>query len=215
MKALLLVDIQNDFMPGGALPVPKGDEIIPVVNELLEMPFSMIVATKDWHPEDHGSFADVHGKVPGVHVDLSGVDQILWPRHCVQGTKGAEFYPGWDTGKIENIFFKGTDRNIDSYSTFFDNRHKKFTGLEHYLKEKGVSKLFVAGLATDYCVKFSVFDALALGFEVYVIKDACRGIDLVPGDVEKAFEEMRAAGAAIIRSNEVMNFLDSEMGEKA
>jgi nicotinamidase/pyrazinamidase len=198
MKALIIVDLQNDFLPGGALPVREGDEIVPIINQLLDYPFDLIVATKDWHPSSHGSFADNHGKKPGEHVHLMGIDQILWPTHCVQGTKGSEFAPGWDSTKIDRIVYKGTDPNIDSYSTFFDNRHLKSTGLEAYLKEKGIKDLYLVGLATDYCVKYSVLDAIQLGFRVHVIMDACRGVNLKLTDTEEAIQLMRRAGAIIL-----------------
>ena len=204
-KALLIVDLQNDFLPGGALAVPKGDLIVPIVNALIHQPFDIIVATKDWHPSDHGSFADNHGKQPGDHVRLSGLDQILWPRHCVQGTAGAEFAPGWDTTQLDKIVYKGTNKDIDSYSTFFDNGHLKSTGLEDYLKEYGVKEIYVAGLATDYCVKYSTIDALELGFNVFVIYDACQGVNLQPHDTKKALDLMSQAGAVLVSHKDVLN----------
>ena len=165
MKALLLVDLQNDFLPGGALAVPEGDQVISVVNSLLKKKiFDCIVASKDCHPLDHGSFAVAHGRQAGQEIDLFGLKQILWPVHCVQGTQGAEFDPGLDTSKIEKIFYKGVEKNIDSYSAFFDNGHRRETGLQAYLHERGVRDLYVAGLATDYCVKYSVLDAAKMGF---------------------------------------------------
>lgn len=203
MNALILVDLQNDFFPGGSLAVNKANEILPAINKLLTKDFDMVIASKDWHPGNHGSFAATHGKHPGEHINLSGMDQILWPTHCVQNTKGAEFAPGWDTSKITKEFHKGTDENIDSYSTFFDNGHKKATGLEHYLKEHQVKDIYLAGLATDFCVKYSVLDALKLGFNIYVIEDACRGVNLNPHDEEKALAEMQQAGAHIITSEDV------------
>lgn len=202
MKGLVLVDIQNDFMPGGSLAVPGGVEIIPVVNQILKKPFDAIVATKDWHPHDHGSFAAIHGKNPGDAIELYGLKQILWPVHCVQGTHGAEFYPGWDVSKVQNIFHKGTDKNIDSYSTFFDNGHRKSTGLEHFLRLKKIQDVYIAGLATDYCVKYSVLDALHLGFNVFVVEDACRAVNLHPQDGIKALEEMKQMGAKVISSGD-------------
>jgi nicotinamidase/pyrazinamidase len=198
MKALLLVDVQNDFMPGGSLAVHQGDAIIPLLNNLVHYPFDLIVAAKDWHPEQHGSFAKNHNKNPGDHIKLAGLDQILWPAHCVQGTAGAEFAKGWDTTCINKVFYKGTDPLIDSYSTFFDNGHQKSTGLENYLREQGVTELYVAGLATDYCVKYSVMDALQLGFKLYVIVDACRGVNLVAGDSKRALDVMSNAGAKLL-----------------
>lgn len=198
MKALVLVDIQNDFLPGGALAIREGDQILSIVNLLLAQDFDLIVATKDWHPQDHGSFAVNHGKTPGEHINLYGLDQILWPVHCVQGTAGAEFAPGWDTAKVQKVFFKGTDRTIDSYSAFFDNGHKKETGLATYLKQHHVDDIYFGGLATDYCVKYSVLDAIKIGFRCHVVKEACRGVNLTPGDDLKALDEMRRAGAEIV-----------------
>ena len=203
MKALIIVDLQNDFLPGGALGVNRGDEIIPIINKLLEYNFDVIVATKDWHPPDHGSFAATHKKQVGEHIILAGIYQILWPVHCVQWTQGAELTPLLHAQKIEKIFIKGTDKTIDSYSTFFDNGHKKSTGLEDYLKARNVKDIYIAGLTTDYCVKYSVLDAIKLGFNVYVIEDGCRGVDLQKGDSEKALDEMRQAGARIIKSKDL------------
>lgn len=207
MNALVLVDIQNDFLPHGALEVKDGDQILPVVDQLLNLPFDVIVATKDWHPPDHGSFAIQHQKQMGEHVLLNGVDQILWPIHCVQGTPGAEFSTAWNWHKVEKVFYKGTDQNVDSYSTFFDNGRRRSTGLAAYLHEKGVHNIYVAGLATDYCVKYSVLDGLRLGFNVIVVADACRAVNLHEGDEAQAFETMRNAGAAIMPSKDVAKVL--------
>lgn len=201
MKALLIVDVQNDFMPGGALPVKDGHAILPVINKLLRMPFDVIVATKDWHPEDHKSFASQHGKKPGDQISLKGLNQILWPDHCVQGTKGAEFAPGWNSHLVKHVFHKGTDKFVDSYSTFFDNGHLISTGLSDFLKKRNIKDLYVLGLATDYCVKFSVLDALAEGFNVYVVADGCRAVNLQPGDDQRALDEMRTKGAHIVDAN--------------
>lgn len=206
MRALLLVDLQKDFLPGGALAVPEGDKIIPIINYLLgAMSFDLIIASKDWHPSDHGSFADNHQKQVGESILLGGINQILWPRHCVQGTEMAEFAPGWDTTKIDKVIYKGTERDIDSYSTFYDNGHLKETELESYLKTNGISELYVAGLATDYCVKFSVLDAIAMGFKTYVIMDACKGVNLQLSDSQKAFEVMQKAGAYLIRAEDLLS----------
>lgn len=204
MKALLLVDLQKDFVPGGALAVEHGDEILPIVNQLLEQDFDLIVATKDWHPPEHGSFAANHGKQIGERINLEGLEQILWPVHCVQGSVGAEFASGWNSEKVEHIFYKGTDKKIDSYSTFFDNGHRKSTGLEDFLRKHQITDLYIAGLATDYCVKFSALDACKLGFKTYVIEDACRGVNLKTGDSADAIEEMREAGAEIIHSDKLL-----------
>jgi nicotinamidase/pyrazinamidase len=200
MNALILVDIQNDFVPGGALAVPKGDKIVPVVNAL-QPKFDLVIATQDWHPPDHGSFAANHrGKKPGDIIDLNGLSQILWPVHCVQNTPGAAFLPNLDTRRISRIFQKGTDASIDSYSGFFDNGHRKATGLGEFLIARNVTDVFVAGLATDYCVKFTALDAVQLGFKTHLIEAACRGVNLKPGDVAKAIEEMRVAGVRITDS---------------
>lgn len=198
--ALILVDLQNDFLPGGALAVPDGDAVIPIANEV-QRAFDLIVATQDWHPRDHGSFAANHpGKKVGDVVDLNGLSQILWPVHCVQNTRGAEFVAGLRTDRITMVFRKGTDPGIDSYSTFFDNAHRRSTGLDDYLRGHGVREVAILGLATDYCVKFSVLDARELGFDVRVIEDGCRGVNLKPSDSADAIEEMRRAGAAIVTS---------------
>lgn len=209
MKALLVVDMQNDFMPGGALPVSQGNEIIPVINEIVHYPFDLVVATKDWHPADHACFYTNHaGKKAGDHINLGGLDQILWPEHCLQGTSGAEFAPGWDTTQVNKVIHKGTNPFIDSYSAFFDNGHRQSTELENYLREKGVNEVFIAGVATDYCVKFSVLDALQVGFKTFVIIDACRGIDLKKGDSENAILKMRQGGAIILSFKDLKRLLE-------
>jgi nicotinamidase/pyrazinamidase len=202
MKALIIVDLQNDFLPGGALPVPHGDEVIPVANEL-QRHFELVLATKDWHPPDHGSFAANHrGKKPGDRIILDGIEQILWPVHCVQNTLGAEFAPTFDTSRIAYVFHKGIERNIDSYSTFFDNAHRRHTGLAHYLKERSIKDIYLLGLALDYCVKYSALDARQLGLNTHVILDGCRGIELQAGDIDQALEEMKQAGAIILKSSD-------------
>ena len=203
MKALILVDIQNDFLPGGAFAVKNGDEILPIIEKLVSLPFDIIVATQDWHPADHGSFAVNHGKKVGEKTQLGGIEQILWPAHCIQDTLGAALSPGLDKKKIDQVFFKGTDKMIDSYSTFFDNSHQKSTGLDEYLRKYGVNEIYLAGLATDYCVKYSALDALELGFVVHVIVDACRGINLQPADTKNALNEMKTAGAKLTTSKEI------------
>ncbi|EDY20778.1 Nicotinamidase [Chthoniobacter flavus Ellin428] len=207
MNCLVLVDIQNDFVPGGALAVPQGDRIVPIVNRLLPS-FDLVVATQDWHPITHGSFAVNHsGHQPGDRIDLHGLPQILWPTHCVQGTPGAEFVPGLDPERCNQIFVKGMDPTVDSYSGFYDNGRRQATGLGDYLQGKGVTDVYVAGLATDYCVKFTVLDALQLGFNTYLIEDACRGVNLQAGDVTHAVQDMRAAGAQVITSEETLKHL--------
>jgi nicotinamidase/pyrazinamidase len=203
MNALIIVDLQNDFLPGGALAVPRGDEVIPLANEL-QSKFDLVLATKDWHPPDHGSFAANHpGKKPGDRILLDGIEQILWPVHCVQNTRGAEFASSFDTSRIARVFHKGTERNIDSYSTFFDNAHRRHTGLAHYLQKHGIKDIYLMGLALDYCVKYSALDARQLGFNTHIILDGCRGIELTPGDIERAIEEMKRAGAKILKSSDL------------
>ena len=203
MNALIIVDLQNDFLPGGALAVPRGDEVLPLANEL-EQRFDLVVATQDWHPPDHGSFAANHpGKKPGDRVMLDGIEQILWPVHCVQETHGAEFAASFDTSRIAHVFHKGTDPQIDSYSTFFDNAHRRETGLADYLKERSIRNIYLMGLALDYCVKYSTLDARQLGFNAHVILDGCRGIDLEPGDVDRALNEMKRIGAILLQSREL------------
>jgi len=204
MNALILVDIQNDFIPGGPLPVPEGDQVVPVVNRL-QPHFDLVVATQDWHPASHGSFAANHpGKQPGDAIDLNGLRQILWPVHCVQNTSGAAFVPSLATRLVSNVFRKGTDPGIDSYSGFFDNGHRKATGLGPLLKARNVGEVFVAGLATDYCVKFTALDAVSLGLKTRVIEDACRGVNLQPGDVAAAIEEMKQAGVTVLQSGQIL-----------
>jgi nicotinamidase/pyrazinamidase len=200
---LILVDLQNDFLPGGALPVPNGDEVIPVAN-LLQERFDLVVATKDWHPLNHGSFAANHpGKNPGDCIVLDGIEQILWPVHCVQNTYGAEFAAAFDKSRIANVFHKGTDPMIDSYSTFFDNAHRRHTGLAHYLEKRGIKDIYLMGLALDYCVKYSTLDARELGFNTHVIVDGCRGIELESGDSARALDEMERAGAVLLKSSDI------------
>lgn len=177
MKTLILIDVQNDFMPYGALPVPEGDQIVPIINKIIYK-FDLVVATQDWHPKDHISFASNHKeKKPFDIIDLDGFQQTLWPDHCVQGTSGAEFHPDLEIKPIEAIFRKGTNPNIDSYSGFYDNLHKKNTGLAGYLREKNAKDLYFVGLATDYCVYYSIMDALNEGFNVFLIEDATRAIN--------------------------------------
>jgi len=203
MNALIIVDLQNDFLPGGALAVPHGNEVIPLANELQQR-FELVLATQDWHPPNHGSFAANHlGKKPGDRIMLDGIEQILWPVHCVQNTRGAEFAPSFSTSRIAHVFHKGVERNIDSYSTFFDNAHRRETGLADYLKKRSVKDIYLMGLALDYCVKYSTLDALQLGLNTHVILDGCRGIDLEPGDVDHALDEMKRAGAVLLQSSDL------------
>lgn len=205
MKALLIIDIQNDFCPSGALAVYRGDQIVPLVNDL-QSHFDLVVATQDWHPANHGSFAANHeDKQPGDVIDLNGLEQIIWPVHCVQGSHGAEFVAELNQDKIERIFQKGTEPSVDSYSGFYDNDHRNSTGLGDYLKEKGVTEVYAVGLATDYCVKYTALDAHELGFNATVIEDACRGVEINEGDVKRALDEMRNIGINVIKSEEILN----------
>ncbi len=200
MKALILVDIQNDFLPGGALAVPDGDAVIPVANKL-QSAFPVVVATQDWHPANHGSFAASHpGKKAFEQIELNGLPQTLWPVHCVQGTRGAELAAELNRDRIAKIFPKGTDAGIDSYSGLFDNGHRRSTGLGEWLKAQRVTEVFVCGLATDYCVKFTALDAAKMGFKRHLIEDASRGVNLRPDDVRNAIEEMKRAGVVVVQS---------------
>lgn len=202
--ALILVDIQNDFLSGGALAVPDGDAIIPVVNQL-QKKFELVVATQDHHPANHGSFAaNYNNKMPGEVIDLEGLPQILWPVHCVQQSAGTQFHPALDMSRVKKIFPKGENPLVDSYSGFFDNGKKQATGLESFLKDAGVNKVYVVGLAADYCVKFTALDAQSLGFETFVIKDATRAVNLQPGDFDKALEEMQNEGIKVIDSKDIL-----------
>jgi nicotinamidase/pyrazinamidase len=184
--------------------VPHGDEVIPLANVLQEK-FPLVVATQDWHPPNHGSFAASHpGKKLFEQIELNGLPQTLWPAHCVQNTKGAELAPGLRRERIAKIFLKGTDPGIDSYSGFFDNGHRKATGLGDWLREQGVKEVYVCGLATDYCVKFTALDAVQLGFKAHLIEDASRGVDLQPNDVRNAVADLQRAGVAIIQSADIL-----------
>jgi nicotinamidase/pyrazinamidase len=203
MKALIVVDVQNDFCPGGALAVRNGDHVVPVINDL-QPRFDLVVATQDWHPGNHKSFASNHeGKQPGQVIELDGLPQVLWPDHCVQHTAGAEFVAALSTQCVERVFQKGTDPEVDSYSGFFDNGHRHSTGLGDYFQEQGVNDVYIVGLATDYCVKFTALDARGLGFQTFVVEDACRGVELQEGDVRRALDDMRAAGVTVLSSNDI------------
>ncbi len=199
MKTLIIIDIQNDFIPGGSLEVPGGDKIIPVINRLQEK-FELVIATQDWHPENHMSFASNHqGKKPFDTIEWKGLDQILWPDHCVQNSPGAEFHPELDARKIEAIFRKGMDKNIDSYSGFYDNGHEKNTGLAGYLRERNAGELFFCGLAADVCVNFSILDALKEGFSVTLIEDATSPID--KDEFEKIKKDLTGKGCRLINGD--------------
>ncbi|MFO1094876.1 MAG: bifunctional nicotinamidase/pyrazinamidase [Planctomycetaceae bacterium] len=192
-RVLLVVDIQNDFCPKGALAVPDGDAVVPIINKLARR-FAHVILTQDWHRDDHLSFASSHpGKKPLERVELSYGPQILWPDHCIQGTPGAEFHPQLDIEHCELVIRKGYHREIDSYSAFFENDRETPTGLAGYLRERGLTQLFIVGLATDFCVAYSALDARRLGFDVTVIENACRGID-VDGSLAAAWQQMEAAG---------------------
>lgn len=201
-KALILVDLQNDFMPGGSLAVAQADEVIPIANKV-QQHFNVVVATQDWHPPDHASFADNHqGRFPGECIQLAGLSQILWPVHCVQNTKGAEFVKELKRDHIK-VFRKGCDATIDSYSGFFDNGHKKATGLAAFLKELRITDVYIMGVATDYCVKYTALDACQLKFNTYLIEDGCRAANSKPEDGRLAISAMKTAGVKIIQSHEL------------
>lgn len=203
MKALLLVDIQNDFCPGGALAVPDGDSIIPTVNKLIEK-FDVIIQTQDWHPAGHHSFASSHnGNEPFDTVELDYGTQVLWPDHCVQGSNGAEFHPELNTLKSQVIIRKGFRKAIDSYSTFFENDQKTSTGLRGYLNQRGITDIYTAGLATDFCVKWSILDGIDEGFNMHIIEDAVEGIDL-KGSLDEAWKEMRDKGVNVVQSSNLL-----------
>ena len=201
---LLVVDVQNDFCKSGALAVPEGEEVVPVVNKLVRI-FPHVIFTQDWHPDGHLSFASSHpGKQPFETVTVPYGEQLLWPDHCVQGTKGAEFHPGLNVLNCELVLRKGYDPLIDSYSAFFENDRKTATGLKGYLRERGIYRLFLVGLATDYCVSYSAQDAAKSGFEVFVIEDGCRAIDM-DGSLEDAWRKMEAVSIRRIRSEDIHN----------
>ena len=199
--ALIVIDVQNDFCPGGALAVPEGDAVVPVINRLQQR-FGTVVLTQDWHPADHRSFASNHGAEPFGTVEMPYGTQVLWPDHCVQGTEGAALHPGLATDRAALLVRKGFRAEIDSYSAFFENDRTTVTGLAGYLLERGIGAVTLAGLATDFCVGSSALDAVRLGFDVRVVEDACRAIDL-QGSLERMMAEMRGAGVAIVRSGEI------------
>jgi nicotinamidase/pyrazinamidase len=200
---LLAVDLQNDFCPGGALAVPRGDEVVAPINRIGRR-FAHVALTQDWHPRDHRSFASQHaGRRPFETITLPYGEQTLWPDHCVQGTPGAAFHPGLDLPHAELILRKGYAREIDSYSAFFENDRRTPTGLASYMRERGFRRLYLAGLATDYCVAYSALDAIRAGFAVVVLEDACRGIDL-EGSLARAMDEMRRARVTIGSTADVL-----------
>ncbi len=200
--ALVVIDVQNDFCPGGALEVPNGDEVVAPINGLMEL-FRHVLLTQDWHPIDHISFASMHeGRNPFEVIQVDYGPQVLWPNHCVQGTSGAEFHAGLNVDSAELVIRKGYRQTIDSYSALFENDRSTSTGLAGYLRDRGFERLFMAGLATDYCVAYSALDGRREGFEIVVIDDACRGIDL-EGSVEAAWQQMTDAGVERIDSREL------------
>ncbi len=203
MKALIIADIQYDFLPGGALGVPDGDQIIPLVNDIQKQ-FPLVVATQDWHPPRHRSFASSHrGKDVLETVMLGDIEQILWPDHCVQGTRGAAISDELSLHNVAAIFRKGMSPEIDSYSAFYDNEHKKSTGLSDYLKGKGVDKVYVCGLAGDFCVAYTALDALKEGFTTFLVEDATRPIDAE--GFEKMKNHIRDKGGNVIKAKEIQN----------
>lgn len=203
-RALIVVDLQPDFLPGGPLAVPDGDAVVEPILALVESgAYVAVVATQDWHPADHGSFAANHaGRDPGEVIDLDGLDQVLWPTHCVQNTPGAALHEGL-AGKLDAVFRKGTDPSVDSYSGFFDNGQRRATGLGEWLRAGGIEAVDVCGLALDYCVKFTALDAARLGFATTLIQDATRAVNLEAGDGERAIEAIVAAGGSVTRAAEV------------
>lgn len=198
MNALIITDIQNDFLPGGALAVPDGDAIIPLLNQL-QPHFDLVIATQDWHPQKHKSFASSHpGKKPFETMELNGCEQILWPDHCVQDSRGAQLAQTLDTRRVEAIFRKGADPDIDSYSAFYDNLHRRKTGLGGYLKDRSVNCVVITGLAGDFCVRYTALDARKLGFETVLLADAARPI--TQQGYDEAIEQMRLAGVSVVAS---------------
>ena len=202
MTCLLLIDLQLDFLPGGSLAVPEGDAILPLLNRL-QPRFDLVVATQDWHPAGHRSFASAHpGQALFSEITWQGLPQRLWPDHCVQGSFGASLHPVLNLNRVEAIFRKGTDPELDSYSAFFDNGHRRATGLSAYLRARGVTEVFVAGLAADYCVYFSAKDARSEGFAVTVIEDATRGIS--PETIAAAKADLLVQGVRYVQASEVL-----------
>ena len=203
--ALILVDLQNDFVEGGALAVKSGMEVIDVANRLMPK-FSLVVATQDWHPADHQSFASQHSELSiGTVFNLDGLPQIAWPDHCIQKSRGADFVASLNRSGIHHVVQKGTDQSIDSYSGFFDNGHRRSTGLSEFLRDHKIQQVAIMGLATDYCVRFTALDAVAQGFRTLLIEDGCRGVELQLGDIAKAMAEMQSAGVELIQSKEIQS----------
>ena len=202
-QALLLIDLQYDFVEGGALAVAGGLDVIEIANRLMPK-FELVIATQDWHPPDHQSFASQHpGLSIGEKFQLDGLAQTAWPDHCVQGSHGAEFVKALNLKPIQRVVRKGTDRSVDSYSGFYDNGHRRSTGLAEYLREQNVNHVFVMGLATDYCVLATVLDALKEGLQTTVVDDGCRGVELQAGDIDRAIKLMKSAGAQWVTSSTI------------
>lgn len=202
--ALLVIDVQRDFCPGGALEVKGGDRVVPVINRIMPL-FSRVVATQDWHPVDHVSFVVNHeGKKVLDTLEINGITQMLWPEHCVQGSEGAGFHSELNTKLFHLILRKGIFHLLDSYSSFFENDRKTATGLHFYLKGLGVESVYLCGLATDYCVFYSAMDAVKLGFRTCLIEDACRGVDFPSGSVDRALREMKSAEVKILKSKDLL-----------
>lgn len=203
MKALIVVDTQNDFCPGGALAVPEGDQVVPVINQLAGH-FDHVIHTQDWHPAGHHSFASSHeGKKPFDQIEMPYGPQVLWPDHCIQGTRGAAFHPDLETDRSQMILRKGFRKEIDSYSGFYENDHKTATGLSGYLRERGVETVYITGLAADFCVKWTASDARKEGFNVYVVDDAVKGLD-VDGSLDQAWKEMTEAGVLFTQTDNLI-----------
>ena len=201
-NGLIIIDVQNDFCPGGALAIVGGDEIIPVINSLSSK-FDNVIATQDWHPAGHTSFAKTHNREPYEEIVIGGVKHYLWPEHCVPGTFGADFHKDLDLRNVDLIIRMGNDPMIDSYSAFLEHDKKTETGLHYYLKGLKLNHIFLCGLATDYCVFFSALDAVDLGFQVTVILDACRGVDMPAGNVDRAIGEMKRRGVRIVNHDAI------------
>lgn len=203
-SALIVVDVQNDFCPDGRLAVTDGDKVVPVINSISGR-FATVVGTQDWHPVNHSSFASNNeGTVVYQVKDINGISQVMWPDHCVQGTDGADFHKDLITDRFSVIIRKGINKEIDSYSAFMENDKKTVTGLRGYLENRGVQKVYIAGLATDYCVLYTAVDAKNAGFDVYLVSDACKGVDFPAGSVEKAIADMQAMGIHIITSEDIL-----------
>ena len=204
MEALLIIDVQNDFCPGGALEVPNGNQIIPTINKLSKK-FDIVIQTQDWHPDSHSSFASSHqDKETFETIEMPYGQQVLWPDHCIQGSHGADFHSHLETSRSQLIIRKGFRKNIDSYSAFYENDETTTTGLSGYLRERGIETLYAVGLATDFCVKWSVIDGIKEGFNIFVVEDAVKGID-IEGSVDQAWNEMLDEGAQKISSNQLLN----------